>query len=455
MQFRPHNYQQFASEYICENPAAAILLDMGLGKTVITLTAVNDLLFDYYDVEKILVIAPLRVANSVWRQEAEKWEHLHRLKISVATGTAEQRRSALQAKAHIYVINRENVQWLLEKSGLPFDYDMLVIDELSSFKSPTAKRFKALKNVRPRIKRIVGLTGTPCSNGLMDLWAQFRLLDMGKRLGKFIGQYRSEYFLPDKRDGLRIFTYKPKMGAEQRIYDRIADISISMKAVDHLQMPELLSVEHKVALSAKERKIYQELKTSLVMRGTACDVTASNAAALCGKLAQMANGAIYNDHSNVTLIHDHKLDMLEDLIEAANGKPVLVAYWYRHDLDRILERLTALKIPHTQLVHPSDIDLWNGGEYPVAVIHPASAGHGLNLQRGGNTIIWFGLTWSLELYQQTNARLWRQGQSAGVVTLHHIITEGTIDVQILYALARKDKTQSALIEAVKANLGVE
>ena len=447
LSYEPHHYQRFATDFIERNPISAILLSMGLGKTVITLTAVNDLLYDYFDVGKVLVIAPLRVCTNVWKQETEKWAHLQGLKVSVAVGTEWERLAAFNIKADIYVINRENTQWLIEKSGVPFDFDMLVIDELSSFKNHQSKRFRSLMKVRPRVKRVVGLTGTPSSNGLVDLWAQFRLLDMGQRLGRFIGKYRTDYFLPDKRNGQVIFSYKPLPNAEERIYDRIKDITISMNATDHLKMPELLMVEHKVKLSETEQERYDELKRDLVLTLTGGEVTAANAAALSGKLCQMANGAVYGDEGEVIEIHDRKLDELEDLIEATNGKPVLVAYWFKHDRNRILKRF-----PAEQLDSDESIRRWNGGKIPVALIHPASAGHGLNLQAGGSTLVWFSLTWSLELYQQTNARIWRQGQKETVV-IHHIIAKATIDEDVMAALAKKDTGQAALLQAVKARVG--
>lgn len=329
---------------------------------------------------------------------------------------------------------------------------MLVIDELSSFKNYQSKRFRSLMKVRPKVKRVVGLTGTPSSNGLMDLWAEFRLLDMGQRLGRFIGKYRTDYFLPDKRNGQVIFTYKPLPDAEKRIYAKIDDITISMNVTDHLQMPELLMVEHKVQLSESERERYDKLERDLVLTLKDSEVTAANAAALSGKLCQMANGAVYGDDGEIIEFHDRKLDELEDLIEQANGKPVLVAYWFQHDKARITNRIQKLHIPFAHLDKRGTIEMWNRGELPVALIHPASAGHGLNLQAGGSTLIWYGLTWSLELYQQTNARLWRQGQQSETVVIHHILTEDTIDSQIMAALAKKDKTQADLIAAVKANL---
>ena len=410
-------------------------------------------MFDSFEVHKVLVIAPIRVASFSWPAEMEKWDHLKGMRYSVAVGTAAERLSALSRQADIYLINRENVQWLVSESGIPFDFDMVVIDELSSFKNHQTKRFKALMKVRPKVKRIVGLTGTPSSNGLMDLWAEFRLLDMGERLGRFIGQYRISYFRPDKQNGQVVFSYKPLPGAEKQIYGRISDITISMKSTDHLRMPELVNSRYTVYLSEKEQERYEELKKDLVLQLPDGDITAANAAALSGKLSQMANGAIYTDTGETVSVHERKLDALEDIIEAANGKPVLVAYWFRHDFERISERLQKLKIPYARLDTDASIQRWNAGEIPVALIHPASAGHGLNLQAGGSTLVWFGLTWSLELYQQTVARLWRQGQSSETVVVQHIITDGTIDGRIMKALSEKDNMQSALIDAVKAEVG--
>ena len=419
---------------------------------MLTLTAIADLLFDSFEAHRILVIAPLRVARDTWPDELHKWEHLSDLRLSVAVGTETERKAALQAKADIYIINRENVGWLIEDSGIPFDFDTLVVDELSSFKNHQTKRFRSLMKVRPKVVRIIGLTGTPSSNGLMDLWAEYRLLDMGQRLGRFIGQYRSTYFTPDKRNGQVIFSYKPLPFAEKEIYAKIADITISMKSTDHLIMPELVTAQYLIKLSDKERERYDELRQDLVLKLAGGDVTAANAAALSGKLCQMANGAVYGDDGTVHYIHNRKLDALEDLIEAANGKPVLVAYWFKHDLERISARLKDRHISFTKLDTSDSIASWNEGKWPVALIHPASAGHGLNLQSGGSTIIWFGMTWSLELYQQANARLWRQGQKAETVVLHHIIAKDTIDERVMKALSAKDKTQTALIDAVKANL---
>lgn len=454
MKYEPHEYQRYAINYIEDHPFAAVLLDMGLGKTSITLTAIADLLFDSFEVHKVLVIAPLRVARDTWSAELQKWDQLHHLTYSVAVGSEAERKAALTKKADIYIINRENVQWLIEKSKLPFDYDMIVVDELSSFKNHQSKRFKALMQVRPRIKRVVGLTGTPASNGLMDLWAEFKVIDMGKRLGRFITYYRQEYFVPDAMNGQIVYSYRPKPGAEQAIYRKISDITISMKSTDHLKMPELISNEYKVYLSPDEQDAYDEMKKQFILDLPDGEISAANAAALSGKLSQMANGAIYDDAGNTVPIHEQKLDALEDIIESANGKPLLVAYWYQHDLERIMKRLHDRHIPFSKLDKADSIRRWNNGEIPVALIHPASAGHGLNLQTGGNTIVWFGLTWSLELYSQTIARLWRQGQTAETVVVQHIVTDGTIDEQILRALKAKDKTQSALIAAVKANLKI-
>lgn len=446
MKFIPHAYQQYAIQHIETHKEAALFLDMGLGKTVIALSAIWDLAFDFFEVSKVLVVAPLRVARDTWPAEIEKWEHLKYMTYSVVVGTEEERRQALLKKALVYIINRENVDWLVNKSGVPFRFDMVVIDELSSFKSHTSKRFKSLLKVRPQVKRIVGLTGTPSGNGLMDLWAEFRLLDMGKRLGRYISHYREAFFEPDKRNQMMVFSYKPRPGAAKDIYQLIGDITISMKSLDFLPMPKLIMNEVHVKLSPAERKVYDELRKKMALSIEGKEIDAANAAALSGKLLQMANGAVYDDDHKPIRIHDRKLDALEDLVEAANGKPILIAYWFKHDLARMKERLSIREIRSSK-----DITDWNEGKIPVAAIHPASAGHGLNLQAGGSVLIWFGLTWSLELYQQTNARLWRQGQKHTVI-IEHIVTEGTIDEQVMRALQSKNKTQEVLIAAVKANL---
>ena len=445
MRFSPHDYQKYAIDYIESHPVAAVLLDMGLGKTVISLTAIFDLLFDSFEVHRILVVAPLRVARDTWPAEIRKWEHLSGLTYAVAVGNARERKAALLQGADVTIINRETLGWLIDDSGIPFAYDMVVLDELSSFKNHKSKRFRALMKIRPKVKRIIGLTGTPSSNGLMDLWAEFKVLDKGERLGRFITQYRNQYFMPDKRNGEIVYSYKPLPHAEDSIYRRIGDITISMKSADHLKMPELVSLQYEAQLSVDERKRYEALKQDLVLNLHGDEITAANAATLTGKLFQLANGAIYSDDGKIIEFHDRKLDALEDIIEAANGKPLLVAYWFRHDLERIRRRFNVREIKTS-----ADIADWNAGNIPVAVIHPASAGHGLNLQAGGSTLVWFGLTWSLELYQQTNARLWRQGQESRTVVIQHIIAANTIDGQILDALKRKDKTQAALIAAVKA-----
>lgn len=454
MKYSPHKYQSHAIDYIETHPVAAVFLDMGLGKTSITLTAIKNLLFDSFEVHKVLVIAPLRVARYTWTAEADKWDHLRSLICSVVVGTEKERMTALSTPADVYIVNRENVKWLIEDSNVPFDFDMVVIDELSSFKSHTSKRFKALLKIRPKIKRIVGLTGTPAPNGLMDLWAQFRLLDMGERLGRFLTQYRTAYFKPNQRNGQIVYSYTPLNCAEEAIYNRISDITMSMKATEHLQMPELVSSEYVVTLDEKEKEDYENLKSELVLTLDDGEITVASAAALSGKLSQMANGAVYDDDGCITSFHEKKLDALEDIIEAANGKPLLIAYWFKHDYQRIKERLNKCKIPFTRLESSDNLQKWNKGETAVALIHPASAGHGLNLQEGGSTLVWFGLTWSLELYQQTVARLWRQGQKSETVVVQHIITGNTIDEKIMKALLHKEKTQTALIDAVKADLKI-
>ena len=446
MKFVPHKYQQYAIEHIEKNKISALFLDMGLGKTSITLTAVNELLFDSFEVIKVLVIAPLRVARNTWCDEIKKWDHLSNIKYSIVVGTEKERIFALNKRADIYIINRENVDWLVKKSGYKFDFDMIVIDELSSFKNHQSKRFKSLMKIRPKVKRIVGLTGTPSSNGLMDLFAEFKVLYLGERLGYFIGQYRNTYFKPDKTNGAIVYSYKPLPNAEDSIYEKISDITVSMKASEYLKMPELVISNYKVEMSEDEKKQYDEMKKNLICEIKDGEITVSNAGSLSNKLSQFANGAVYDDEQNIVEIHSRKLDALEDIIESMNGKPLLVAYWYKHDLQRIKKRFDVREIKTGK-----DIADWNKGKIPVALIHPASAGHGLNLQQGGSTLVWFGLTWSLELYQQTNGRLYRQGQKNTVV-IQHIVTKGSIDEQILKALERKNKTQEDLIEAVKANL---
>ena len=451
MRFRPHNYQQYAINFITHNPITAVLLDMGMGKTAITLMAIDYLMYEYFEIVKVLVICPLRVTRT-WRDEVNKWEQLSGYRLSIVTGTVAQRKKALTADADIYIINRENVPWLVNKSNVLFNFDMVVIDELSSFKNHQTARHKALMKVRPFIKRIVGLTGTPASQGLMDLFAEFKVLDMGQRLGRFIGQYRLNYFKPDRVNGPVVYSYKLLPGAEEQIYEKIQDITISMKAVDYLDMPELISTKYPVYLDEAEMEKYKELKEELILSTPEHEVTAANAASLVNKLSQMANGAVYSDKKQVITYHDRKLDALEDIIEAANGKPILVAYWFKHDFDRITKRLQKMGVDYGKIDSEESITAWNNREIPVALIHPASAGHGLNLQQGGNTMVWFGITWSLELYQQCVCRLYRQGQAEGTVTIIHLISKGTVDERIMKALSEKDSTQNSLIDAVKAEM---
>ena len=415
-------------------------------------------MFDRYDVGKVLVIGPLRVARSVWPEERQKWDGLDFLKMSVMVGDAKQRAAALRTQADVYVINRDNVKWLtdyLEKHNMPWPFDMVVIDELSSFKNHQSQRWRALRKVRPYIKRIVGLTGTPASNGLLDLWAEVFLIDKGERLGRFITRYREAYFKPAGMNPYTgvVYNYVPRAGAEEQIYQKIGDISVSMKAKDYLQMPECLTVTHNVEMEAEERKLYDAMKQDLLIELEGDTLTADNAATLSNKLLQMANGAIYGAENTVKHIHDKKLEALFDLIEQANGQSVLVCYWYKHDHQRIQEFLTAKGMPTRDLKSDQDIADWNAGKIPVALISPASAGHGLNIQQGGHILIWFSQVWSLELYSQTNARLWRQGQNE-VVTIHHIVTKDTVDEDVLSALKRKDTTQQNLINAVKAHLTI-
>ena len=452
MEYKPHRYQQHASELIIKNPIAGLFLEMGLGKTVSTLTAVNELLNDYFDYHKILVIAPLRVAEDTWSTEIDKWQHTKALTISKVLGTQAQRLRALGQEADIYVINRENVPWLVEHYKKKWPFDFVIIDELSSFKSPTAQRFRALKKVRPLVKRIVGLTGTPAPNGLLDLWAQVYLLDRGERLGKTFGEYRDRYFEPARvgknaQGRLVTFSYQPKLGAEEEIYERIGDICISMKAKDWLDMPERIDIEHKIKLKDSAMKAYKQLEKEYILQMESGDIEATSAAVLTNKLLQLANGAAYDEHGQAREIHEQKLEALEDIIEGANGKSVLVFYAYKHDLSRIEKRFKEAK----KLEGSEDIKRWNAGEIPMLLVHPASAGHGLNLQHGGHIVVWFGLTWSLELYQQANARLHRQGQRENVM-IYHIIAEGTVDEQVLTSLTNKDATQESLMQAVRARI---
>ena len=413
-------------------------------------------MLDTCEVAKVLVIAPLRVAKETWPAEAEKWDHLKDLDVSAIVGDQKTRIAALNHPSMVYVVNRETVKWLVEyyeRNGMKWDFDMVVIDELSSFKNYQSQRFKWLRKVRSFVRRFVGLTGTPTSNGLMDLWAEIGILDGGERLGRFIGRYREAYFKAgsmNPQTGV-VFQYVPRPGAEEQIYGKISDITISMKAMDYLQMPDCIPTQHYVEMGKKERQLYDMLAKDLIIPLEDADIDAANAASLTGKLLQMANGAVYDENGEAREIHRRKLEALEDLVEAANGQSVLIAYWFKHDKQRITEYLSRLGYAPRVIRDSRDIKDWNAGNIPVALIHPASAGHGLNIQQGGHILIWFGLTWSLELYQQTNARLWRQGQSE-VVTIHHILCRDTVDEDVMAALEQKDVTQEKLIAAVKARL---
>ena len=463
MEFTPHPYQQYAIDFILSHPACGLLLDLGLGKTVITLTALHELIFDRFEIDRVLIIAPIRVALTTWPNEIEKWDHLRGLTYSVVTGPPEARKAALRKKALVYIINREQVPWLVESGLFDFRGCCIVVDELSSFKSPKAKRFKALRKVRAKAARFIGLTATPASNGLQDLWAQINLIDMGERLGRSVTGYRERYFVPDRRSREVVFTYKPKPGAEEIIYRTISDICVSMKGSDYLKLPDLIRTTCPVTMTPREQAQYDRLKKDLVLVPSnstlhfphstlsSAVVIASNAAALANKLSQLANGCVYSDDGTPIEFHSQKLDELESIIEQLNGNPVLVAYWYRHDVERIRRRLDRMGVPYADISSQESISKWNAGELQVGLIHPASAGHGLNLQQGGCHLVWFGLTWSLEFYAQLNGRLYRQGQQRPV-TIQHIVTRGTIDERILAALESKSMTQDALIDAVKATL---
>lgn len=452
MIYNPHDYQKYASKFIVDHPISAIFLDCGLGKTAISLSAIDELMFNRFEISKVLVVAPLRVALNSWPEELEKWDNFRHFNYVTITGTAMERKIAIYKKVNIYIINRENLQWLIEKSGAPFDYDMVVLDELSSFKNYQSKRFKAFMKVRPYVKRIVGLTGTPSPNGMMDLFAEFKCLDMGERLGRFITQYRYNYFEPEWQNGNVVYSYKLREFAEKAIYKRISDITISMKALDHIKMPELISNKYLVQMSKEESEKYKALKKDLILESNDKVITAVNAAALSNKLSQLSNGAIYYENNNYMELHSKKLEAMEDIIEAYSGT-ILLCYWFKHDLERIILKLKELGVTYSKIDTPDTIKEWNKGKYKVGLIHPASAGHGLNLQAGGNMIVWFGLTWSLELYEQTIARLYRQGQKESTVVVEHIVTKGTIDERILDALTNKQKGQDALINAVKAEIG--
>lgn len=448
MKYTPHDYQRHTTQFIIDHPEAAIFLGMGMGKTISTLTAIEELKHDYFDVNKVLVIAPVRVARDTWPAEIQKWDHLADLTVSPITGTAQERTAAAGRPADIYTIGRENIPWLVKHHGNHWPYDMVVIDELSSFKNPQAKRFKALKKIRPKISRIVGLTGTPAPNSLLDIWAPFRLIDNGQRLGKFITHYRDQYFLPDKRSGQVIYSWKIRPGADQAIYDNIADITVSMRTTDYLTLPEVTRQHIEVTLAPKEQKMIDTLKRDLVVDLGGDTIDAENAATLSLKLQQLAGGAIYNeDKTGVVEVHDQKLRALAELVDQADGNTMLVCYWFKHERDRILNTIPGARVLDTA----EDFEDWNAGNIPVGLIHPASAGHGLNLQAGGHIMVWFTTPWSLELYEQANARLNRQGQTEPV-SIIHIDTANSIDQDVHAALARKDTTQSALIAAVAAEL---
>ena len=444
-----HDYQNQAVEHILNNPNCGLMLDMGLGKTVSTLTAINKLIYEYLEVRKVLVIAPKRVVESVWEEECRKWEHLNYLRVSKVIGNETARKAALKVCADIYLISRDNIAWLCGQFGgsmLPFD--MLVVDESSSFKSPKSLRFKSLRRVQPSFNRVTILTGTPAPNGLIDLWSQIYLLDRGERLGKTISVYRDRYFNPNQRNGHIIYNYKLKTESEGQIHDRIKDVCMSMKAEDYLNMPDKIDNVIRLKMPDDVRQKYREFEEEQVLELIDNDITAVNAAALSNKLLQFANGAVYDEDRNVHEVHQLKLDAIEEIIEAAQGKPVLIAWTYQHDRDRLLKRLKKYK--PVQLKTNDDIKAWNAGKLPIMMMHPASGGHGLNLQAGGNTIVWFGQTWSLELYQQLNARLYRQGQKSGQVIINHLVTVGTLDVDVMRSLENKNDKQEGLMKAIKS-----
>lgn len=448
MKFQPHEYQKAAENKILEQPSVGLFLGMGLGKTVITLTAINRLMYEEFEVQHVLVIAPKRVAEDTWSRESQKWDHLKHLKLSKALGTSKQREEALRVDADIYIINRDNVKWLVDRCRKNWQFDMVVIDELSSFKSSRSQRFRALKSVRSLIRRMVGLTGTPAPNSLMDLWAQIYLLDKGERLGKTLTGYRDRYFLPGRRNGYTVFDWELKEGADKAIQEKISDICISMSSEDYLELPERMNNLIWLKLSDQELQNYRTMEKERLLELEESEIVALSAGAVTGKLLQMANGAVYDMEGRYITIHERKLDALEEILDT-NTEPVLVFYSYKHDYDRIMERFQKMK-PRS-LDTPKDIRDWNGGTIRMLLAHPASVGYGLNIQEGGHIIVWFGLPWSLELYQQANARLDRQGQKQRVV-IHHLLVEGTVDENVMEALERKDTGQKALLDAVKARI---
>jgi SNF2 family DNA or RNA helicase len=445
-----HPYQAYAAQWIIDHPYCALLLDMGLGKTLTTLTALGWMIDLLGGVNKTLIVAPLSVARNTWPTEVAKWDHTKHLTTSLVLGTEAKRIKALNADADLYITNRENVTWLVNYYKQRWPFDTVVIDELSSFKSSNATRFRALRKVRPKMQRVIGLTGTPAPNSLMDLWPEMYLLDQGKRLGKTITGYRRTYFHPGAGDGHIVYKWELDQGAEAKIYDAIGDIAVSMKAKDYLKLPPRTDNTVLVELKPGQIKQYRQLEKDFILEAEEDGemITASNAAVLTNKLLQLANGAIYDDDGKVVKIHDQKIDALKGIIAEAQGQPVLVFYNFKHDLSRILEAIPEAKAFDAK---SDDVERWNHGEIPVMLAQPQSAGHGLNLQQGGHIIVWFGLTWSLEYYQQANARLDRQGQTQPVI-VHHLVTQGTIDQQVLTVLQGKAKGQNALLEAVKARI---
>lgn len=451
MKFVPHSYQRYCINRVLTTPALGLLLDMGLGKTVITLTAVNDLKYNQFAVNKVLVIAPKKVAESTWAKEKEKWDHLKLLRISTVLGSQVKRIKALNTPADLYVINRENIPWLVDYYRNAWPFDMVIVDEFSSFKNHNAKRFKSLKWVRPHIKRIVGLTGTPAPNGLLDLWAQVFLLDGGERLGKTITGFREKYFEPDQRNRERVFTYAPKAGADEAIQRLIGDICVSMKAEDYLELPDITYNNIPVVLDSKAEKAYQKLETEMLLQVDESTIDAGSAAVLTNKLLQLCNGAVYDENRNIVGIHDCKIERFMELVEELNGKPALVFYNFQHDKERIKKALSRTHLRVRELKTPQDETDWNNREIDILLAHPASAAYGLNLQQGGNHVIWFGLNWSLELYQQANKRLHRQGQTEKVI-IHHLVVEGGVDEDVVKALEDKTSTQDRLMLALKARI---
>lgn len=449
MLFRPHNYQSYCIQRIINDNSVGLFLDMGLGKTVITLTAINDLKFNRFQVQRCLVIAPKKVAEATWSKETEKWDHLKHLRISKILGTESKRLRAVNTPADVYIINRENVPWLVDHYRNDWKFDMVVVDELSSFKSHKAKRFKCLSWVRPHIKKFVGLTGTPAPNGLIDLWAQVYLLDGGERLGKTITAYRQAYFVQNTHGG-NFSTFEERKEASEEIKQRISDICISMKAEDYITLPERTDVVVPVQLDSKARKLYDEFEKEMFLQVDEDSLDAGSAAVLSGKLLQMCNGAVYGENGVVN-IHNCKLEAFMELVEAAQGQPMLVFYSFRHDLERIKSALTKTKLAVGELKSESDIDKWNAGKLNILLAHPASAAYGLNLQAGGSHIVWFGLNWSLELYQQANARLYRQGQQSKVI-IYHLVVEDSTDELVMTALEDKGTTQNLLIEALREKI---